>query len=463
MLQVTVLERGRIVRGGADASTTEVGGTLQYRVLPAQLYDRLARSELLREERDGEGRVIDWRVRYGIVGQWVGVIQIPGLQLEILPKTDDSPQESGAAAADKHEDATRRNLLTMLAWGGLGTVRSRGLADLSLKRATIYDWLVDAFLDRALEELERGLDRQYAAEEGNLLVLRGKLVVAEQVTRNAAQRHRFYCRFDALTEATPILIRLRQCCRVLIERRLPESVLTKVRDVLGILDDVPDVVFRHGEPAPVFNRQNERFADIYSFASMVLEGHAADVRRGGVETFSLLFDMDKVFERFIAAFMHAQVIPKIAGAVVRPQGKGNRRPLFRDPGSRRAVLNLKPDLLVEHGGKTLVLDTKWKRLAEAKAARPTDADLYQLYAYLRRYESEMATLLYPARANVVRRDLEALRSKDDEKAGTIGVRFVDVSRELWTAKGRAELAKELDAIIRNGLGLPDASGNGASP
>lgn len=447
MLRVTVLERGRVVRGESDSLAASARGTAQYRVLPSRLYDRLERSEVSHEKLDGKGRVIDWHRRYGIVGQWVGVIQIPGLQLEILPKTDDAVSEAG----DGYVDTTRRNLMTMLVRGGLGTVRSRGMADLALKRATIHDRLVDAFLDRALEELERGLDRHYATEEENLPVLRGRLVVAQQVTRNAAQRHRFYSRHDALTEATPISVRLKQCCRVLVERRLPESVLTKVRDVLNILDDVPDVPFRRGEPDPVFNRQNERFEDVYSFACMVLEGQAADARRGRVETFTLLFDMEKVFERFVVAFVQAEVIPRLDGTVARPQGKGDRRPLFYDPRAKRGVLNLKPDLLVERAGKTLVFDTKWKRLSKATAADPSTPDLYQLYAYLLRYDCRRATLLYPARANLASRDLDALRSRSGEKAGTIGVRFIDLNRELWTPKGKADLAKELADIIREGL------------
>jgi 5-methylcytosine-specific restriction enzyme subunit McrC len=453
MLRVTVLERGRIVRDETGSTSKSAGGTPQYRVLPSRLYDRLERTEVSHDERDGKGRVIEWHRRHGVVGQWVGVIQIPGLQLEILPKTDaEDPPEDGD---DILVDGARRNLMTMLLRGGLGAVRARGVADLSTKRGTIHDRLVDAFLDRALEELERGLDRHYATEEANLSVLRGKLVIGRQVTRNAAQRHRFFCRHDSLTEATPISIRLKQCCQVLVERPLPESVLTRVRDVLGVLDDVPDLAFRRSEPDPVFNRQNERFRDVYDFACMVLEGQAADARRGGVETFTLLFDMDQVFERFISAFVQAEVIPGLEGAVARPQGKGDRRALFHDPDAKRDVLHLKPDLLVERDGKTFVLDTKWKRLSEEKAARPSNPDLYQLFAYLHRYDCDWATLLYPARAGLKDRNLEALHGKVGRKAGTIGVRFVDVSRPLWTPKGRADLAMELADIVREGLNLAE--------
>ena len=61
---------------------------------------------------------------------------------------------------------------------------------------------VDAFLDRTLFELRRGLDRGYATEENNLATLRGKLVLSRHVALNAAQKTRFFCRHDVLTETT---------------------------------------------------------------------------------------------------------------------------------------------------------------------------------------------------------------------------------------------------------------------
>jgi 5-methylcytosine-specific restriction enzyme subunit McrC len=448
MLRVTVLERGRIVRGDTDDDLVLERGGPNYRVLPQRLYDRLERSEVAHEDRKSGRRIIDWRRRYGIMGQWVGVLQIPGLQLEILPKTDSAephPDETGS-----YVDDTRRNLMSMLVRGGMGVVRSRGIADLALKRGSIHDRLVDAFLERAIFELERGLDRHYSSEEANLLVLRGRLLIGQHVTRNAAQRHRFYCRHDVLTESTPISIRLKQACQVLAKRPLPERVHTKAMDVLAMLADVPAVAFRLGEPDPIFNRQNDRFEDIYQFASMVLEGQAADVRAGAVETFTLLFDMDQVFERFVAAFVQAEVIPDIAGAVARPQGKGDRRPLFHDSKGQRDVLHLKPDLLVELDGRVLVIDTKWKRLSEQKAARPSNADLYQLYAYLHRYDCEHAILLYPAVAGLEQRDLDVVPGNRK-----VGVRFIDMGCPLWTREGKAALANDLQTIVREGLARAD--------
>ena len=460
MLRVTVLERGRIVRSESDADSVELGTTSR-RVLPQRLYDRLYRIEGAREDR-GEAAVFRWRRNQCLVGSWVGVMQIPGLQLEILPKTDmGAVQDSDQEVRD-----IRSNLMEMLLRGGLGAVRSRGIADLALKRGNLHDQLVDAFLERTLLELRRGLDRGYATEEDNLATLRGKLVLARHVAVNAAHKARFYCRHDVLTEATQISVRLKQACRVLAARALPVTVLVKCQQVLALLDDVPDLPFRHREPDPVFTRQNERFADIYGFACMLLEGQAPDARSGEVETFSLLFDMELVFERYIAAFLASEVMHRFADTSLFPQAKGQRHNLYLD--GQEKVLRMAPDLVFVHETpgvqeakkKTLIVDTKWKRLSEEDGGRPSRADLYQLFAYLHRYDCQRAHLLYPRAADLQTRDLNA-RGRNDSDAGTVGVRFVDLNRKLWTREGKTALADELAAIVREGLDLTPAAPAGA--
>jgi len=452
MLRVTVLERGRIVRSefdqDGDAADVEFG-TPSRRVLPQRIYDRLYRSEGAREDR-GEAAVFRWRRNHCLVGPWVGVMQVPGLQIEILPKTaEGEPQDSEQEVGD-----IRSNLMEMLLRGGLGAVRARGVADLALKRGNLHDQLVEAFLERTLFELRRGLDRGYATEEGNLATLRGKLVLSRHLAQNAAQKTRFYCRHDVLTEATQISVRVKQACRVLAARALPVAVLVKCKQVLALLDDVPDLPFRHREPDPVFTRQNERFADIYGFACMLLEGQAPDARSGEVETFSLLFDMEHVFERYIAALLASEVMPRFADASLFPQAKGHRFSLYHD--QKEPVLRMAPDLLFVHEmageKKTLIVDTKWKRLSEEEGGRPSRPDLYQLYAYLHRYDCQRAYLLYPNAAGVQARDLNA-RGRNDSDAGIVGVRFVSMNRKLWTREGKTALADELMVIVREGLHL----------
>jgi hypothetical protein len=125
------------------------------------------------------------------------------------------------------------------------------------------------------------------------------------------------------------------------------------------------------------------------------------------------------------------------------------------------VLRMKPDLLfVLHGAddtkRALIIDTKWKRLPVGPA-RPANSDLYQLYAYLRRYDCERAFLLYPKVEGVVIRDLAAMAGAKDADVGTVGVRCVELGHKLWTTTGRAALADELESIVRSGFGLPPST------
>jgi 5-methylcytosine-specific restriction enzyme subunit McrC len=86
------------------------------------------------------------------------------------------------------------------------------------------------------------------------------------------------------------------------------------------------------------------------------------------------------------------------GATLTSQGR--REHLARHQGA--SWFALVPDLLVSTGDRTIVIDTKWKRVDKA-LANGTDkyglsqADFYQMYAYGQRYldgEGDVA-LVYP--------------------------------------------------------------------
>ncbi len=81
---------------------------------------------------------------------------------------------------------------------------------------------------------------------------------------------------------------------------------------------------------------------------------------------------------------------------------------MRSKATGRGVLFLKPDLLLNIDGQNLVVDTKWKQLGDGKRGRPTGADLYQLFAYTKRYQSPRSVLLYPHHADFIDDSLSVL-------------------------------------------------------
>jgi 5-methylcytosine-specific restriction enzyme subunit McrC len=110
---------------------------------------------------------------------------------------------------------------------------------------------------------------------------------------------------------------------------------------------------------------------------------------------SLLFPMEKLFERYVASMLRrslaadARLVTQAASKALCEHDGG---PIFR----------LQPDLLIEQGKKRWVLDTKWKRLDgndKANHYALSQADFYQLFAYGQKYlsgEGQLA-LIYPKR------------------------------------------------------------------
>src|SRR4029453_9490928 len=92
--------------------------------LNARLYDRLHAFD--RSEYFAREQVFEWGDGAFRTTQWVGVVQVAGLQLEILPKIDLVAVES-SDTGDLPQMQARQNLLYMLAVSGDIPVRSRDI------------------------------------------------------------------------------------------------------------------------------------------------------------------------------------------------------------------------------------------------------------------------------------------------------------------------------------------------
>jgi 5-methylcytosine-specific restriction enzyme subunit McrC len=404
-------------------------------------YERLRRFDLRR--RAPEGGVFTWYARHAKASQWVGVVQVEGLQVEILPKIETQTDEA----------AGRLNLLAMLAIAGDLPVRSRELASLADRKASLSDLLARLFAERLVEELLKGPDRRYVRRHANLHAFKGKLAVHRQLLRNAAHRERFACDFDELLIDTPLNGVFRAACRLLLRQTKSAKSANPLRRALLLLDEVSDVeVTAQLLDGIALDRKTERFDSVLHFCRMLFAGRSPTARAGESRTFSLLFDMNVVFERFVTSFVLRFVLPRLPGWTLFPQAHRRHRYLLERHG--RGVLRLAPDLLLEDPeGHLLVLDTKWKTLSRrGKQDRASRSDLYQLYAYAQRFGSDRSILLYP-QAPGLTPDWLTLRGHDrSTSAKRIEVHFCDVGTDLASRSGRDELAAALTDLILDGSG-----------
>ncbi len=321
---------------------------------------------------------------------FVGVLSTSrGRPIEILPKIDLAP---GADAQDQ-EDETRRVFLEMLrAWRELRHAELPPSAIRSLRRFPMLEAFAHLFLQNLSRLARHGLARRYVRVEDNLPFLRGRLLFQQQVRENLTNRARFYVAHDEFSPNRPAnrlirgtLDRLRRTVRNEENRRLLRELTDAFADVPPTTDPASDWR-RH-----CVDRTMQHYRPVMAWVRLFLFRQGLATFHGEHENRSLLFPMEEVYEDFVTrCFRRYQ---REYGV----QAQGPRKKLTHDP----AAFTMKPDItLADARGRIgFILDTKWKRLKSA-SDEPTkrgvsQADMYQLFAYGKRYGCRTVALVYP--------------------------------------------------------------------
>jgi 5-methylcytosine-specific restriction endonuclease McrBC regulatory subunit McrC len=135
----------------------------------------------------------------------------------------------------------------------------------------------------------------------------------------------------------------------------------------------------------------------------------------------------------------------LAATAIHVQARGHTKWLVnKENGGGK--FQLKPDILIKKPGeRTVVIDTKWKVLktnSENYRNNISQADLYQLFAYAHRYDSEDNVLLYPKIGNLEGKHFWV---PDTEPEKRLRIEFVDVSQDML--KNQEQLIVDLANVL----------------
>jgi 5-methylcytosine-specific restriction enzyme subunit McrC len=313
--------------------------------------------------------------------QYVGVFQLGVHTVEVLPKIGGD---------------TRQNLVAMLAVALDLQISEGEVARVATQNHSLLEILIRLFCDKLFAQVHKGLVRRYEGREENLSVLRGKLGVVEQVRLNAAYPERLFCRFDEFQEDNPLNQVLKAAIRFLLKVSRELKNQRQLAELLLVFEGASDCP-RTSLPwlRVVFDRMSDRYKPCFKLAELFLKKTPPDVSGGGVQGFSLFFDMNVLFEEYIGRM--AVRIFRPDGFRVTLQGKEQPRYLAFDEDAKRKVFAMKPDVVGLRGDRIeWILDTKWKQLSIEEARDGVaQSDLYQMYAYANCYDCPDVVLLYP--------------------------------------------------------------------
>ena len=327
------------------------------------------------------------RTRDGLkAGQTVGILSVPGRTVEILPKID------------RENDAVRKALIRMLAVALDVRIAAGELSALDTQRRDLLELLARLFADRLLAAVRRGLPRRYIAHEDDLPVLRGRLNVTRQVTHLAVRPDRLACRYDELSEDTPLNRVLKAAVKRLARLVSAPANIRSLAELAARFEAVSD------SPHPLreavrLDRTNTAFHDLHRMACLFLDDEWQSTTSGAADGFALLFPMNELFEKFVGRCLKRALAP----GAVRLQPGGCHAITDADGGR---LFTIRPDAVFDAPDRTIIVfDTKWKNLKpDRKDLGVAPSDVYQMLAYARAWDATRVILLYPWRKETSDKD-----------------------------------------------------------
>ncbi len=342
---------------------------------------------------------------------YVGVIQTrKGKVVEILPKIDLDED-------DKDHERTKDIFLKMLRTyrGFKANLNDSGIR--AIRHFNMLEVFVRLFLDKLVLLTKKGLARQYQAKEDNITCLRGRILFPQHLRHNLFDRTHFYVSYDELTTDRPA-------------NRLIKSTIKKLKGIVKqpynkqLLHQL-DLCFADVPPSTSLDsdwrryrldRSMQHYEAVMQWVGVFLFNHGLTTFAGKHLNQALLFPMEKVFEGFVAHHLRRHQHQR--GWRVETQGpqwyltkcmEGNK------------VFQMKPDIsLMTPNGRDVefILDTKWKRIGKTPNDSKHDisqADVYQLYSYGKRYGCRTVALIYPKTQKFTSPlDYQFLKNKDEQ-------------------------------------------------
>lgn len=324
------------------------------------------------------------------IKNYVGIIQMGnGFQIQILPKIDLGEEDEG-------NTRTKAIFLKMLRSMKDFPGKVFNNADLKADKMNLYEIFINMYLQETRQLVKRGIKSDYVQMEDNLKYYKGKLQVGKHMHTNLVHKERFYVSYEEFHPNR-------------LENRLVRATLEKLQSVTSSAENAKEIrqlltAFEMVEASinyekdfaqVVINRNTKEYEMLMKWSKVFLVNKSFTTFTGNTTSRALLFPMESVYESYVAQQMKKVFAPD--GWNVASQDKGQY--LFTEP---RKQFALRPDIVVQKGSRTIIMDTKWKRLVdnESKNYGISQADMYQMYAYSKKYNTPEIWLLFPVNSDM---------------------------------------------------------------
>ena len=229
--------------------------------------------------------------------------------------------------------------------------------------------------------VRKGLIKQYSKQTSNMKALKGKLEFAGHTQKNLIHKERFYTthqEYDYNHFLHQVLYKALSIVSQFTNGSRLQDLSNRV--ILNFPEVDNKVITAQQLKNIQLTRKSSSYNKALELARLIILNYSPDISSGKEKMLSLLFDMNQLWEEYILR----QVQKACAHKEIEISGQESK--------SFWGSNSLRPDIVLRKGGKTYVIDTKWKLPFKNSASV---SDLRQMYAYCRFWDAERAMLLYP--------------------------------------------------------------------
>lgn len=350
--------------------------------------------------------------------QFVGVLQVDNLTIEILPKIDRYEPE-------ENKKKWQSVLIEMLHLTKKLKIHEAGQTNVARQSITLLDIYFEWFLSEVQLLIHQGLIKQYYKQTGNVKALKGKLEFAIHIQKNLAHKERFYTTHQVYGKDHLIHQVLGQALDIITNLSKGSYLHAKCKTLKL---DFPEVKSINATESTFTklprSRKNAPYETAISIARIIILNYAPNISKGTEKMLALLFDMNKLWEEYI--LIRIKQASKDNNIQVYGQ---NSKTFWRN-------VSIHPDIVLLCDKEQFIIDTKWKNIGNNK---PSIHDLRQMYVYNEYWKSSKSLLLYP--------------SSNDDFDGYI--RFVSLDNTADQHKcglGKVSIFKDCNTLLNDQIG-----------
>ena len=406
----------RITEYGSFVADKNVDGA---KYIPQKTFDELKKFILLNRNNSDDGLElmgISYKKGVGEVitaKNYVGMISMKdGTTVEILPKIC-------SKIDDKDGSEAKKLIVKMLKTLRKSPFKNIQTSTVNIAKMDIFEIFIRMFVEEIFTIVKHGLKCTYDTVEENSNRFKGKMLFSKQIKFNFAHKERSYVEYDEFNTNRPENRLIKSTLSLLYRQTKSSKNKTDIKTLLNAFSEVPESVNYDTDFSKCISDRNTKdYSRAMIWCRIFLKGKSFTSFAGSDVAYALLFPMETLFESYIACLIKKQI--NSDEYTVSAQDKTYH--LFEKP----EIFSLRPDIVItrKSDNTIFVMDTKWKLLNDIPPTYSiSQSDMYQMYAYQKKYNAENVTLIYPSTDAVPDSQEISFDSGDGVK---VNVKFVDL-------------------------------------